>query len=173
MICPHCECDNIDGVDICDECGMSLSHFDPMGSDLEQTITRHSIEALCPRDPVSIDPATTVREAISTLVARKIGCLLVEKDDELVGIFSERDVLNKIARDANTLDRPVRDFMTPSPVAITRQDSIAYALQAMNMGGYRHLPVVNSVGSPIGIISVRDILRFLCVRFAELRSQAR
>ncbi|MEX2285507.1 MAG: CBS domain-containing protein [Planctomycetaceae bacterium] len=173
MICPHCDCDNIDGVDVCDDCGMPLVDLDPMGNELEQSITRHSIDVLCPRDPVSVDPSTTVRDAIAKMVAKKIGCLLVEERDELVGIFSERDVLNKIASDNQALDRPVGDFMTPSPVSISRQDSIAYALHAMKLGGYRHVPVVNAAGSPTGIISIRDILRFLCVRFAEVRSQVR
>src|SRR4051812_23891677 len=99
MICPHCDCDNIDGVDVCDDCGMPLTQFDPVGSELEQSITRHGIDVLCPHDPVSVGPSTPVREAIGKMVAEKIGCLLVEDADELVGIFSERDVLNKIASD--------------------------------------------------------------------------
>ncbi len=61
--------------------------------------------------------------------------------------------------------------MTRSPETIRRQDSIAYALHAMDIGGYRHMVVVDSAtGMPTGILSVRDILRFLCVRFAEIRS---
>ena len=60
--------------------------------------------------------------------------------------------------------------MTDTPVTISQDDSIAYALHAMDLGGYRHLPVVDENNRPTGIISVRDILRFLCVRFAELRT---
>ena len=115
--------------------------------------------------------STSVREAIRELVDNKIGCLLVVADGELAGIFTERDVLNKVSADLNTLDRPVSGFMTSSPETITKQDSIAYALHTMDLGGYRHLPIVDG-GRPTGVISVRDILRFLCIRFAELRSQA-
>ena len=60
--------------------------------------------------------------------------------------------------------------MTSAPVTVSQDDSIAYALHAMDLGGYRHLPVVDEDGRPTGIISVRDILRFLCVRYAELRT---
>ena len=61
-------------------------------------------------------------------------------------------------------------YMTRSPETIRRQDSIAYALHQMDIGGYRHMVVVDRYGTPTGILSVRDILRFLCVRFAEIRT---
>lgn len=172
MICPHCNHDNIDGVDVCDECRMPLVDFDPTGCELEQSIARHNIDVLLSKEPVAVAPTAPVREAIQQMVAKKIGCLLVVDKGELVGVFSERDVLNKITPQLSNLDCPVGDFMTPSPVSLIRQDSIAYALQAMKLGGYRHLPVLNDTGRPTGIISVRDILRFLCIRFAELRTQA-
>jgi len=171
MICPDCRYDNIPGVDECEQCGGALVQFDPSGDELEQTISRHNVEVLCPQTPVTIEVSTSVREAIRELVDNKIGCLLVVADGELAGIFTERDVLNKVSADLNTLDRPVSGFMTSSPETITKQDSIAYALHTMDLGGYRHLPIVDG-GRPTGVISVRDILRFLCIRFAELRSQA-
>ena len=172
MLCPLCDFDNIDGVDLCESCGQPLVEFDPTGSDLEQSITRHSVDVLCPKEPVAVAPTAPVRDAVQRMVANKIGCLLVVDRGELIGVFSERDVLNKIASNLERLDRPVGEFMTPSPASLIKQDSIAYALHLMKLGGYRHLPVVNEAGKPIGIISIRDILRFLCIRFAELRSQA-
>jgi CBS domain-containing protein len=171
MICPDCGFDNIDGVDLCDGCGQPLVQFDPTGGELEESISRHSVQVLVPKDPISIDAATSVQEAVDRMVEAKIGCLLVVSDGKLTGIFSERDVLNKISSNPAALELPVSSFMTRSPVTITRRDSIAYALHAMKLGDYRHLPIVDDSGQPTGIISVRDILRFLCVRFAELRSK--
>ena len=104
------------------------------------------------------------------MVQHGIGCLIVEQQGTLAGIFTERDVLNKISEEL-PLDRPVSEFMTVSPTAIEPDDSIAYALHTMDLGGYRHLPIVDGGGKPIGIISVRDILRFLCIRFAEIRAE--
>lgn len=172
MICPDCRYDNIPGVDVCEQCGQPLVAFDNSGSELEQSITRHDVDVLCPKTPIAVDASSTVREAVAEMVARKIGCLLVQQDGELVGIFTERDVLNRISGDLSLLDQPVSEFMTRTPATITPRDSIAYALQTMGLGGYRHLPVVADDGRPRGIISIRDILRFLCVRFAELRSAA-
>jgi CBS domain-containing protein len=96
--------------------------------------------------------------------------VIVEDGAELVGVFSERDVLNKVAGDPILLARPVAEFMTPHPTTVTKRDSIGYALQTMDLGGYRHLPIVNSSSIVIGILSVRDILRFLGVKYAQSRA---
>ncbi len=168
MHCPDCGHDNIDGMDHCEACGQPLVDMDYSESELEQAITRETIESLKPHVPVAINPATTVRDAIQGLVARGIGCVLVEDGGELVGIFTERDVLNRISENPAVMDRPVQEFMTKSPMTVTLGDSIAFAMHTMDLGGYRHLPVVHGDGKPHGIISIRDILGYLCNRFAEL-----
>jgi CBS domain-containing protein len=170
VICPDCGYDNIEGVDWCEQCGQPLVEFDPATCELEESISRHSIRVLSPKPAISVPPSCTVREAVRMMGQRNIGCLLVQDSSGVTGVFTERDVLNRISPDMTAMDRPVSDYMTRSPETIRRQDSIAYALHAMDIGGYRHMAVVDSEGSPTGILSVRDILRFLCVKFAEIRS---
>jgi CBS domain-containing protein len=169
MFCPDCGFDNIDGAEECAECGVSLVVFDAQGNEVERSISSHSVAVLTPREPVCVQAEAVVRDVLAQMSDRNIGCVLVEDGADLVGIFSERDVLNKVTAEPHGMDRPVRAYMTPKPLTITRRDSIGYALQAMDLGGYRHLPVVNSSGIAIGIISVRDILRFLCVKYARSR----
>jgi CBS domain-containing protein len=169
MKCPDCGHDNVEGSDECQECGGSLWGFDPKGNEVEQSITAHAISVLCPREPVCVHPDTPVREVIASMAESKIGCVLVEESANLLGVFSERDVLNKVSLDAANLDRPVSEFMTASPVTATKADSIGFVLQTMDLGGYRHLPIVNSANIATGIISARDILRFLVVRYAGSR----
>lgn len=171
MLCPDCGHDNIDGVDVCEACGQSLIDFDPSGSEIEQVIVGNTIEVLSPNPAVTVAPYVTVRQAIDEMTGRRIGCLLVQEDGRLAGIFTERDVLNKVSADPASLDRPVAEFMTESPETITSDDSIAYALHAMDLGGYRHMPIVDGGGQATGVISVRDVLRFLCNRFAELNPE--
>lgn len=170
MICPYCGHDNIAGVDQCAECDQSLVGLDEGGSLLVESISRHSIDVLNPRAPVSVPLTAGLGGVVQTMNDNRIGCLLVMDGDALAGIVTERDVLNKVEDDFSNLDRPVSEFMTPLPETIRTQDSIAYALHAMDLGGYRHLPIVEQDDTPSGIISVRDILRFLCVRFADSRS---
>jgi CBS domain-containing protein len=99
-----------------------------------------------------------------------VGCVLVEKEGALLGVFSERDVLNRVVGEPERLQSPVSEFMTRAPATVTRRDSIAYALQTMDLGGYRHLPIVNSSQIAIGLLSARDILRLLCIRYAQSRT---
>jgi CBS domain-containing protein len=88
----------------------------------------------------------------------------------LAGIFTERDVLNRVSPDRSALDQPVSQHMTANPMVLRINDSIAYALHAMSVNGYRHLPVVDEDGHAVSIISARDVLRLLAVRFADIRS---
>ncbi len=169
MKCPFCGHNNIEGDDSCSECGQSLVEFQNLEGELEQSITRHPIGAIATKDPISVPSYTSVRNAIEKMVESGIGCLLVENDSQLSGVFTERDVLNRITDDLSTLDDEISDHMTPDPIIVSEQDSIAYALQLMSSGGYRHLPVSDSKGCPIGIVSARDILRVLAIRFASIR----
>ncbi len=169
MICPDCGFDNITGVDNCENCDQPLAVFDPSGGELEQTITRHPITVLCPNAPLTTTTTASVASAVSIMADHHVGCLLVlDESNQFVGIFTERDVLTRLAPHRDQLEHPVGDFMTPSPTTIRHDDSIAFALHAMDIGGYRHLPVVNADDHPCGVISIRDILSFLCARFAKL-----
>ncbi len=112
--------------------------------------------------PTTILPETTVRQAIALMLERNIGALLVIDDKgALSGIFTERDLLKKVAGiHVLYADMPVRSFMTVKPVTLAPTDTLAFALHKMDGGGYRHVPVVEA-GKPIGIVSVRDMLRHI------------
>ena len=168
MICPSCKHDNIPGVDACEECGQALTRLEEPASDLERAITQHPVRALSPKIPVTIPADISVGAAINTLVENKIGCLLVEEHGQVTGIFTERDVLNRVLPDAAILEQPVSSVMTKGPQTISLEDSIAYAMHEMSVGGYRHLPVADADGTAAGIISARDLVRFLSIRFADL-----
>jgi CBS domain-containing protein len=171
MRCPDCGHNNVDGSDECQACGIALIHFDAQGAEIEQSIAAHPISVLCTREPICVTPETAVRQVIEQMAVKNLGCVLVESSQHrLLGVFSERDVLNKIAGDAARLDRPVSEFMTTSPGTVTKRDSIGFALQTMDLGGFRHLPIVDSNHLPVGLLSARDILRFMGVKYAQSRS---
>jgi len=170
MKCPDCGHMNVAGADECQECGGSLWGLEPQGNEVEQSITAHTINVLCPREPTCVGPATPVREVLALMDKKHIGCVIVEESARVLGVFSERDVLNKISLDLSRLDSPVSEFMTASPATATKSDSLGFAMQSMDLGGYRHLPIVNSAGIATGIISSRDLLRFMAVKYAASRS---
>ncbi|MCA9078239.1 MAG: CBS domain-containing protein [Planctomycetaceae bacterium] len=169
MICPHCGHDNIPGADACEACLQPLSGLDLPASELERAITEHYVRTLVPKKPVTVPSTVTVQDAIDTMVDNRIGCLLVEEDGQITGVFTERDVLNRVLSDRANLASSVSEFMTASPETVSFTDSIAYAMHAMSVGGYRHLPVAGEAGDALGIISARDLLRYLSIRFADIR----
>jgi CBS domain-containing protein len=171
MLCPHCGHDNIAGTDDCTNCKNDLTYLDQRasvaGSAVERALVEDAIRVLQPPEPITVTPDTPLREAIQTLIDKKIGCVLVVEGGELLGIFTERDVLMNIAgREQEFAGDAVREWMTPNPETVAEDDSIAFAIHKMDIGGYRHLPVMDA-GQPVGIISVRDVVRYLATYLSQ------
>jgi CBS domain-containing protein len=132
---------------------------------LDRRMLREPIRRLDPRHPFSLPPGASVRDAIQTMREHRIGCLLVVEGDRLVGILTERDLLLKL--DEGNLSRPVRELMMEDPEVLTPDDPIAYALNKMSVGGFRHVPLVDRARRPVGIVSVKDIVDYLVDIFAN------
>jgi CBS domain-containing protein len=122
------------------------------------------------RDPATVPPAISVREACHVLNRHDIGAVAVVEDDRLVGILSERDVLRKcIGGNRRTDETSVAEIMTASPVTIEADASLADAFRIMSEGRFRHLPVTDK-GRMIAMLSIRDIptqYRMMYERYAE------
>ena len=161
--CPYCGVEIIEGVDECEQCGQTLTDLSlPRPSTMvEADLLRDRIAILAPQKPTTIHPDTPVHEALSKMLLERIGCLMVVDQEKLVGIFTERDAMTKLNVDADQFsDHPISRYMTHNPVALGVQDKIAFALHKMNLGGYRHLPILDNQ-SLVGVISIRDILGYL------------
>jgi CBS domain-containing protein len=101
----------------------------------------------------------SVRQAAELMAEKRIGALLVVEQGQIRGIFTERDALNKVL--AGGLDpesTPLLAVMVAHPQTIAADKPLAYALQMMVDGGFRHVPVVDRDGRPIGMVSARDAL---------------
>jgi CBS domain-containing protein len=164
MICPHCGHDNLPGSEECSHCLMDLTQLDrPIAhTQIERSLMEDPVSVLQPNQPITVRPTTTVRETIQMMLDHDIGALLVAGEDgKLLGIFSERDLLTKVAGIHESFaELPVKQFMTNNPETVTATDTLAFALHKMDVGGYRHLPVLKN-GLPVGVISVRDMLRHI------------
>lgn len=111
------------------------------------------------RPLVSASKEMTVRAACRLMTEKGIGALLVLEDRRIAGIFTERDALNKVlsaGRDPDTT--LVGQLMVRDPQTIAPDKPLAYALYMMAEGGFRHVPVVNADGVPVGMVSARDAL---------------
>jgi CBS domain-containing protein len=173
LICPYCDAENIEGADACQACGEALTHLSVRvpSSSVEADLLRDRIERLWPKSPSAVAPETPVGEVLNKMVGETIGCVMVVDQGKLVGIFSERDALMKLNTDSpKLLTRPISQYMTEGPVTLETSDKIAYALHKMNIGGYRHIPILFN-GKLAGVISIRDILRYLTERIAAAGKQ--
>ncbi len=169
ILCPYCGAENIEGSDLCDQCQNSLADLSlrPLSTDVERGLFRDRIEALKPRSPLSVGPDTPVGEVLKTMMARGVGCIVIVEGDRVLGIFSERDAMMRVNVDAAKLaSRPVSEVMTVNPATLRARDKIAFALHRMNVGGFRHVPILDDDDKLIGVISIRDILRYLTERHA-------
>jgi len=129
----------------------------------DQRVLREPIRHLDPRTPLVLPPTAPVREAIRIMREHRVGCVLVVEGERLTGIITERDLLLKL--EAATLTAPVRALMTPDPEVLAMEDPIAYALNKMSVGGFRHVPLVDRDGRPVGVVSVKDIVDYLVAFF--------
>jgi CBS domain-containing protein len=163
MRCPACDHPNPPGADECERCQTPLAPLDaptPHGP-VEASLLSDPVSVLDPRPPVTVPVGAELGEAIRAMIDQRVGAVLVTgPGGELVGILTERDFLSKVAGEPGYGRLPVARFMTPSPETVAPTDPLAVALGKMDAGGYRHLPVV-AAGRPVGVISVRDVLRHL------------
>lgn len=111
------------------------------------------------RTLVSAEKQMTVREGCRLMTEKTIGALLILEDQKILGIFTERDALNKVLSAGLDPDKTtLAEVMVPKPQTITPDKPLAYALYMMSEGGFRHVPVVDEDGAPIGMVSARDAL---------------
>jgi len=163
MICPYCSHNNLDGLDNCEECVHDLSDFDvprPTGG-----LQKHLMEDTIGHIPFDrlllVNPSDSVAHAISRIKSIGIGQSIVVEDGKLIGILTERDLLNKVAgRELDLEKLPVSEVMTQWPETIGENDPIRVVVNKMAVGEYRHVPIVID-GKPIGIISAKAVANYI------------
>jgi len=164
MICPNCHSENIAGAEFCESCGSDL--HDLSHPEAEDEFTEHilndrigSVEA---DEPSAVAPGDPVGVVIHSMQKNNVSAVLVKADGgDLVGILTERDVLLKAAGDEVDLNAiAVRQLMTPDPVVLQDDDTLAVALHTMSVGGFRHIPIVSN-GEVTRIASIRDVVRHI------------
>ena len=114
----------------------------------------------CAADPASVSLAATAADAIEAMNSRRMGAAaVVDEHGVVAGVFTERDVLTRIAlsgRDPRQI--PITEVMTTPVLLATRATSVAEATSVMIDHHRRHLPVVEDDGRLIGILSIRNVL---------------
>jgi CBS domain-containing protein len=119
----------------------------------------------------SIEPDTTVYEAIRMMADKGVGALLVLEGGKLAGIVSERDYARKvILQERSSRDTPVRDIMTSNVVSVRPQQSLEDCMALMTAKHIRHLPVLDA-DKIVGIVSIGDLVKSIMADKEDLIEQ--
>jgi CBS domain-containing protein len=159
--CPSCGTENLVGTEICDNCGADI-----FGNDVPQQapafkgeLLGEHLNRLGSPPPVTVEREEPLDAAIARMQDVGVDCVLVVDNGQLVGIFTDRDALVKVA------GRPLQgstvgEFMTPDPVVLRHDDPLAVAIHKMAVGDFRHIPLVED-GRPTGVVTARDVFHHL------------
>ncbi len=149
---------------------MNLSEFEDSYEDVERlrgAVLETPVSDMMSRDPCIVDADATIVAAVNAMNERRVGYALVEKDGKLLGIFTERDVLRRVAFREGNRSWKVTTAMTPNPETLPPTASIAFALNKMSVDGYRHIPIIDDDDRPIGMVSMKNIVHFVVEFFPE------
>jgi CBS domain-containing protein len=168
MVCPSCGHENIEGVDTCENCLADLRTIDvpetrQIVPESDLTLPISSIRFSRPQ---TVGPTASVREAIATMLQGSSGAVVVVEAAKVVGIFTERDVLKKVAGREEFLGQPISMYMTHDPVVLRDDDMVAYALNKMGDGGFRHIPITKD-GALIGVATARDVMSWVVGKYFD------
>jgi predicted transcriptional regulator len=161
MICPVCGFENLQGEDNCENCGADLRTADlpAPGSRFERALLNHPLGSLSPPTARSVGPDDSAGSVVAGMRAAGEGAVVVVLDGRVVGIFTERDALRKLA--GSRLDGVrVGEVMTADPVVLRTDDSVAVAIHKMAVGGFRHIPLVDGRAA-VGMVTAHDLFRYI------------
>jgi len=165
MICPSCGHENIEGMDRCENCMKPLRDLDVPRADatrgLARSVMEDDLRKLAPEETLTVSPTESALEVVRRMREAQTGCALVLEGDELVGIFTEHDVLCKMtgAKSGGT-NVAVSELMSANPETLRETDSVAAALNKMALGRYRHVPVQRDDGG-YAVASIKQVLKYI------------
>jgi CBS domain-containing protein len=150
-------------MDECAFCGADLHGIEPLPSrsDAEPSAMHLPLTAMELTMVPALSPEATVETAVQTLVRQKTDFVQIVENHQLVGVFSVRDIMTRVGCDfASKLHRPVREFMTSRVETLPPDAPITFGINKMDVGGYRHIPIVQD-GRMVGVASAVDVIRYL------------
>jgi len=153
------------------------------GVTLAHCLRKDKVSALRLRDVCRVGPKDSIEQVVRAMVGCRAGFALVMESGagggagdsagagagdaagRLIGIFTERDFVNRVVAAGVDPSRAVETVMTRTPKTVRRAASVHSAVELMASGGYRHLPVTGGGGEPLGVLSVKDVVRYLVEYF--------
>jgi CBS domain-containing protein len=133
------------------------------------TVIDASLAVINRRLPLTVPPGTSLAECLRAIQRSGFGdsVLVVGHDGRLVGVLTERDIFARLIGTNVDLSQPVERLMNTAPNTLRLEQSVRDAIELMQHGRYRNIPIVDAAGRVAGIVRQQDILRFLAESFPE------
>jgi CBS domain-containing protein len=135
------------------------------------SLADEKLKDLSRRDPVTVRPGTSLAECVAAIQRSGTGdsVFVTTPDGRLAGVLTERDIFGRLVDPAGDVDleRPVESLMTTRPHTLTLEQSVRDAIDLMQTGRYRNLPIVDGEGLLVGVVRPQDVLKYLAEAFPE------
>lgn len=155
----------MDGIDRCENCLAPFRQLDipsaAAAEGLALSVMENNVSHLDNDETISVSPDTGALEVARLMKTTKTGCVLVVEHGKLLGIFTEHDVLKRMAGvDKDFAAVTIKELMSPNPETLHEKDSVAEALNRMSLGRYRHIPFAKSDGT-YAVASIKSVLKYI------------
>jgi CBS domain-containing protein len=133
------------------------------------TLADEKLKMLGRRDPITVAPGTSLRECIERIQQAGTGDSVFVTDPErhLLGVLTERDIFGKLTGTGADLEQPVETVMVKHPWTLNLDQPIRHAIELMQTGRYRNVPLVDDDGLLVGVVRPVDVLKYLAEAFPE------
>jgi CBS domain-containing protein len=151
-----------------DDTDRVLEEEHPGPDDLKSALNEVTLTEVVKKPPLLVESNTSLAAVLQAMQRDERGAALVVEAGKLVGIFTERDALIKVAGKPIDLTRSeIRAFMTRDPITLPADSTVAFALNRMVLEGFRHIPLTDEEDRPVAEVSMRSLIEYLS-EFFEL-----
>jgi CBS domain-containing protein len=133
------------------------------------SIVDEPLSVLARREPVSVPPGTSLADCLRAIQRTGTGdsVFVCDADGRLVGVLTERDIFASLVTGEVDVSRPVESLMTTEPRTLHLDQTVLEAIDLMQTGRYRNVPLVEDGGRMIGVVRQNDIIKYLAESFPE------
>jgi CBS domain-containing protein len=133
------------------------------------TLTDEKLKMLSRRDPLTVRPGASLEDCLTQIQGSGVAdsVFVTDEDGKLLGVLTERDIFGKLVATGADLSQPVESMMIEHPWTLNLDTPIRHAIELMQTGRYRNVPLVDGDGRLVGVVRPVDVLKFLAEAFPE------